>query len=246
AKTPRFVQLQVAGIDLAIEKLRSVNAPDPLASFGLLVELVVEAEWREPGRGTLRASKAGLAQLFGVSRHRISDALGPLETAALVRCEFVRGHDGEILVLAYDDLVRSALVPLGTNARPAGDVTRPRGDEARPVEDERPGKTPNRKKKEEVSEQEKNSDNSFECARPTDALHPERGKPLAVTDGRPAPEDALKERCVAHFAATGVSRDDCVRAIDQLRSEDIADHLIDAALGQAINAEAKSLRYLVR
>src|SRR5262249_12088213 len=83
----RFVQVPVgAGAD-AVAKLIAVGAPDPAGSYAVLVQLVLHAEWREPGRGTLRANKSDLAELFGVSRWRIGHLLEPLETAALVRCE---------------------------------------------------------------------------------------------------------------------------------------------------------------
>src|SRR5262249_22182004 len=76
----------------------------------------------------------------------------------------------------------------------------------------------------------------------------ERGPGSAVKKGRrdESPHDPLKDRCVAHFTAKGVIVDDCLRAIDELRAANIADALIDAALGQAIEADAKSLNYLMQ
>ena len=59
-----------------------------------------------------------------------------------------------------------------------------------------------------------------------------RGKPSALKEGNDPPEDALKRRCLDIFTPKGVSRDDCCRAVDRLRCDNIADELIDTALGQ--------------
>jgi hypothetical protein len=67
---------------------------------------------------------------------------------------------------------------------------------------------------------------------PGDTFDPERGESFALKDEGGEPLDALKRRCLDIFAAKGVSRDDCVRAIDRLRADNIADQLIDVALGQ--------------
>jgi hypothetical protein len=61
------------------------------------------------------------------------------------------------------------------------------------------------------------------------------------------PVDALKRRCLEHFATKkNVDPDDCRRVVDQLRAENIADDVIDMALGQSENANAVRLAYLVR
>jgi hypothetical protein len=100
----RFVQMRVVH-DFVFDRLRRVKAPDPLAAYGLLMELVFLAEWREPGRGAVKTTIDGLAEHYEMSHGRISRLLESLEAADLIHCEFVRGHEGSILVLAYDELV---------------------------------------------------------------------------------------------------------------------------------------------
>jgi len=81
--------------------------------------------------------------------------------------------------------------------------------------------------------------------------------PAVVTTPRSSPRtspegeieisrDALADRACAHFACHGISRDDIVRAVDQLRADDIGDTVIDEALGQCEAAGARSLGYLVK
>jgi hypothetical protein len=80
-----------------------------------------------------------------------------------------------------------------------------------------------------------------------DAFTFERDKATALKDGNGEPVDALKRRCLAIFAAKGVSRDDCVRAVDRLRAENIADELIDVALGQCEkNPDVRHVGYLLK
>jgi len=89
---------------------------------------------------------------------------------------------------------------------------------------------------------------SPERDQPGNAFTSERRRPSAV-EGRPdhgRPVDELKRRCLEHFTVKGVAYDDCLRVVDQLRAADIADHLIDSALGKAIDADAKSLKYFVK
>ena len=64
------------------------------------------------------------------------------------------------------------------------------------------------------------------------AFTPERSESFALKEGDGKPVDALKRRCLDIFTPKGVSRDDCVRAVDRLRADNIADELIDIALGQ--------------
>src|SRR5262249_9787584 len=151
-------------------------------------------------------SKTELAELFGVSRHRISNLLAVLSKAGLVCCHFVRGHSGTVEICAYDDVVHAAgrpggdeprpgmhdrLVPRGTSARPDGDEARPDGDEARPDEDERRAKT--------LTE----------------------GRTIRISRGEISTQrDDLAARAFEHFGQHGATRDDCVRMIDQLRCED--------------------------
>src|SRR5262249_12008486 len=150
---------------------------------------------------------------------------GWLEAADLIRCEWVRGHDGEVFILAYDQVVEVRLRAQTRSApRSGAQATRP-GAEATRSGAERAGKTRSTKNKEYFSQGEKET-KGFEGDEP---------------------EDALKRRCLDLFAPKGVSHDDCVRAIDQLRGEGIADHLIDAALGQCErNPNVRSTRYLLK
>jgi hypothetical protein len=245
-ETDRFVQLRVLGIDAAYERLRSVGAPDPIAAVGLLTSLVMDAEWRERGRGVLRGTIDGFAEMYGgVHRSRIRRLMHWLEAADLIRCEWVRGHEGEVLILAYDQVVevpQRALARSATRAR--AEATRS-GAEATRSGAERPGETGPTTNKEQISQGEKDT-KSIELDRASDTFPQGRDRPPAQKD-RDEPEDALKCRCLNLFVPRGVSHDDCVRAIDQLRCEDIADHLIDAALGQCEKkADVQSPGYLLK
>jgi Helix-turn-helix domain len=57
------------------------------------------------------------------------------------------------------------------------------------------------------------------------------------------PLDALTSRCFKIFAPNGASEHDCVVAIDQLRDENIADSVIDMALGQC-DGNGRHIHYL--
>jgi hypothetical protein len=143
-----------------------------------------------------------------------------------------------VLVLAYDQLVHFSQVRPPTSGRqsahpvsaPTNMASAPTNMASAPTDmasaptDKRPARTAPRTKKVELSEGE-GSAKSFE---------------------HDTPADTLKRRCLEHFAANGIARDDCVRVIDQLRAENIADEIIDMALGQCENADARSLDYLVK
>jgi hypothetical protein len=59
--------------------------------------------------------------------------------------------------------------------------------------------------------------------------------------------DALQRRCIDIFAAKGVDRDDCVRAVDRLRGDDIADELIEMALTHCEQkADVRFVGYLLK
>src|SRR5262249_48183314 len=175
---------------------------------------------------------------------RLSDWL---EAADLIRCEWVRGHDGEVLILAYDQVVEGPLSAQTRSVPRSGAEATRSGAEATRSGAEQPGETGTTRNKEYIS-QEENADQSFEFNSSAGVFTPERAPGSAIIEDRrdDAPNDPLKDRCIAHFTAKGVSVDDCLRAIDDLRAANIADALIDAALGQAIEADAKSLRYIRR
>lgn len=119
--TDRFVQVRV-GHDFVFDRLRRVNAPDPPAAYGLLMQLVFLAEWREPGRGTVKTTILGLAEHVGTGRGRVHRLMESLEAADLIRCDFVRGHEGEVLVLAYDELVHFSQARPPTSGRQSAQV----------------------------------------------------------------------------------------------------------------------------
>jgi hypothetical protein len=78
------------------------------------------------------------------------------------------------------------------------------------------------------------------------AFTSERDKTFALNDVSGEPVDTLKRRCLDIFVAKGVSRDDCCRAVDRLRADNIADELIDMALGQCErNPDVRHIGYLV-
>src|SRR5262249_5197139 len=148
-KADRFVQVRVLGIHDAYERLRSIGAPDPIGAVGLLTSLVIDAEWREHGRGVLKGTIDGFAEKYGVHHSRIRRLVASLEEADLIRCEWVRGHDGEVLILAYDEVVEVPLRARARNApRPRAEATRP-GAEVTRSGAEPPGKTAPTKNKEQ-------------------------------------------------------------------------------------------------
>jgi hypothetical protein len=107
SREERFIQLRASAIDYALEQLQRVGAPDLLASNMLLFDLLVASGWREPGRGALRITKHDLADRWHAGRHRIDSLFDSIEAADLIRADFVRGREGEIVVLDYDALVRT-------------------------------------------------------------------------------------------------------------------------------------------
>jgi hypothetical protein len=71
------------------------------------------------------------------------------------------------------------------------------------------------------------------------------GKEKDLPERRPV--DKLKRRCLDIFAPKGVTPDDCVRAIDRLRADNIADELIDVALGQCeTKSDVRHVGYLLK
>jgi hypothetical protein len=61
-----------------------------------------------------------------------------------------------------------------------------------------------------------------------------------------AKKDRLAERAFGHFSAKGFTRSECRETVNKLRSENIADELIDVAVGQCIERDARRLAYLLK
>jgi len=196
----RFVQLWPAGIDSALQRLRHVDAKDPIAALGLLLHFVMAAEWRERGRGTLRCSKAELAEYFATSRWRIARLLEPLEESDLVRCEWVRGHDGSVLVLAYEEIVRVRQVRAPTIESAPTNVARARANVGRVLTDEPPARSAHRRKKEDLPEGS-NKGEKLDIQGCLDVIYEQIGIAIEPT---PAIAAAIRQRMAEGFSARHV------------------------------------------
>lgn len=117
----------------------------------VLLELALEAGWEGENRGAVSGfTVAAWAEHLGIGRNRLSEALVELEAAGAVEHRPVRGHEGTVRILAYDEIApdlarinpreRTPAVRVNRRERPGkrATTTRARNNPPTPVAEESP------------------------------------------------------------------------------------------------------------